>query len=42
VAPSTPQDADEVVEQVEQLSDDEVSAMLQEMVSGEISEQANP
>src|SRR3954469_22281917 len=42
VAPSTPQDADEVLEQVEQLSDDEVSAMLQEMVSGEISEQANP
>jgi acyl carrier protein len=42
VAPTTPQDADEVLEQVEQLSDDEVSAMLQEMVSGEISEQANP
>jgi acyl carrier protein len=41
-APSDQQTAEQVLEQVAQLSDEEVSAMLQEMVAGEISEEANP
>jgi hypothetical protein len=41
-APSGQPTAEQVLEQVAQLSDEEVSAMLQEMVAGEISEEANP
>jgi acyl transferase domain-containing protein/acyl carrier protein/ubiquinone/menaquinone biosynthesis C-methylase UbiE len=41
-APTDDQTAEQVLEQVERLSDDEVSALLEDMVTGEISEQANP
>ena len=41
-APSDQPTAEQVLDQVAQLSDEEVSAMLQEMVAGEVSEEANP
>jgi acyl carrier protein len=34
--------AEQTAEQVEQLSDEEVDALLHEMVAGEVSEEANP
>ena len=34
--------AEQTAEQVEQLSDEEVDALLHELVAGEVSEEANP
>jgi acyl carrier protein len=42
VPPSAPQTADDVLERVEQLSDEEVDTLLHEMVAGEASEEPNP
>jgi acyl carrier protein len=39
---AAPPSAEQTAEQVEQLSDEEVDALLQEMVAGEVSEEANP
>jgi hypothetical protein len=41
VAPATATTAEQVLEQVEQLSDDEVSELLQQMMPGEAREQAS-
>jgi hypothetical protein len=40
-APTTAKTAEQVLEQVEQLSDDEVSELLQQIMPGEPSEQAS-
>jgi NAD(P)-dependent dehydrogenase (short-subunit alcohol dehydrogenase family)/acyl carrier protein len=40
--PSAQQTAEQVLEQVGQLSDEEVDALLHEMVAGEVSEEVNP
>jgi predicted phosphoribosyltransferase len=41
-SPSDQQTAEQVREKVEQLSDEEVDALLQEMATGEVSEEASP
>jgi len=42
LSPSDQQATEQVVERVEQLSDEEVDALLHEMAAGEVSEEANP
>jgi acyl transferase domain-containing protein/acyl carrier protein len=42
VSPSTQQTAEQVLKQVEKLSDEEVDALLHDMVAGEVGEEANP
>src|SRR4051812_23322232 len=42
VTASAQESTDQVLEEVEQLSDDEVSALLEEIVTGGVNEQANP
>jgi acyl carrier protein len=42
VTASAQDSTDQVLEEVEQLSDDEVSALLEEIVTGGVNEQANP
>jgi hypothetical protein len=42
LSPSDQQATEQVLERVEQLSDQEVDALLHEMAAGEVSEEANP
>jgi hypothetical protein len=42
VSPSDEQTAEEVLEKVKQLSDEEVDVLLHEMVGGGANEEANP
>jgi acyl carrier protein len=39
---AAPPSAEQTAEQVEQLSDEEVDALLQEIVAGQVSEESNP